>query len=114
IAAGADHANLTTYASPTKAVAACHSGSSSSSSPGGSSIGSPASVGAAAATAARTERSDGSGGGVTSYTPVDADLPGPRRGPAQAAHPVPRRRDAADRRGDGPRGLLGQRVDPLP
>src|SRR3954468_17040131 len=34
-------------------------------------------------------------------------LPATRRGSAQAAHPVPRQRDAADRRGDGPRGLLG-------
>ena len=34
--------------------------------------------------------------------------------PAQAPHPVPRERDAPHRRGDGPRGLHRQRVDPLP
>jgi sarcosine oxidase len=32
----------------------------------------------------------------------------------EASRPVPRQRDAADRGGHGPRGLLGQRVDPLP
>ena len=35
------------------------------------------------------------------------------RGPRQAPRRVPRQRDAADRGGDGLRGLLRQRVDPL-
>ena len=43
-----------------------------------------------------------------------ADLPGPRRRPAQAPHPVPRERDAPDRGGHGPRGLRRERVDPVP
>src|SRR5439155_2894414 len=42
-----------------------------------------------------------------------ADLPAPRRRPPKAAHSVPRQRHAADRGGHGPRGLLGQRVDPV-
>ena len=33
---------------------------------------------------------------------------------AQAAHAVPHQRPPAGRGGDGPRGLLGERVDPLP
>ena len=48
------------------------------------------------------------------YPPRHAFLPAPRRRSAQAAHPVPRQRHPAHRRGDGARGLHRQRVDPLP
>ena len=48
------------------------------------------------------------------YPPRHALLPAPRRRSAQAAHPVPRQRHPAHRRGDGARGLHRQRVDPLP
>ena len=43
-----------------------------------------------------------------------AVLPAPRRRSAEAPRPVPRQRHAAHRGGHGPRGLLGERVDPLP
>ncbi len=43
-----------------------------------------------------------------------AGLPAPRRPTAQATHRVPGQRDPAHRGGDGARGVLRERVDPLP
>ena len=48
------------------------------------------------------------------YPPSHAVLPAPRRPAQEAAHRAPRQRHAAHRGGDGLRGVLGPRVDPLP
>ena len=63
---------------------------------------------------ARRERLVGQVPSPWGYPPGHAVLPAPRRRSAQAAHPVPRQRNPAHRRGDGARRLHRQRVDPLP
>ena len=64
--------------------------------------------------AAPASRAAGSERSAAGYPARRAVLPPPRRRSAQAPRAVPRQRDAAHRGGDGPRGLLGERVDPLP